>query len=173
MTNQTEPDGAHPAAAETNPAEPTKALAGRSRMPGFADLFDEMDRFWATFPSVPSRFRSFGRQRLMPALDVFEKDGKMQIHAELPGMKDSDIEIEIDDDVLTISGEKRDEREVKEDNYYRSERTYGSFRRQVALPAGADTDQVEAKFKDGVLKIEVPIKTTPEPARKKVEVKTD
>jgi HSP20 family protein len=87
-------------------------------------------------------------------------------------MKDTDIEIEVTADALTISGEKRDEREVKEDNYYRSERSYGSFRRQVALPAGADTDHVEATFKDGVLKISVPVKTA-ETSAKKIAVKTD
>jgi HSP20 family protein len=170
MTNQT--------AAKTNNAEAkakteetSKAVTpARQRRLGFPDLFDEMDRLWDTFLPSPWRFRGTAAQRLMPALDVFEKDGKLHINAELPGMQDSDIEIEVADDVLTISGEKRDEREVKEDNYYRSERTYGSFRRQIALPAGADSDNVEAKFKDGVLKIEVPVKPTA-PATKKIEVK--
>jgi HSP20 family protein len=137
----------------------------------FPDLFDEMDRFWETFTTAPWRgFRTPGHQRLIPALDVFEKEGKFHVQAELPGMTDKDIEIEITDDALTISGEKRDEREVKEDNYYRSERSYGSFRRQVALPAGADTDQVEATFKDGVLKIAIPVKPAETP-KKKIEVK--
>jgi HSP20 family protein len=108
----------------------------------------------------------------MPALDVFEKDGKLQINAELPGMQEKDIEIEVTDDTLTISGEKRDEREVKEDNYYRSERSYGSFRRQVGLPAGADTDKVDATFKDGVLKIAIPVTATA-PSAKKIEVKKE
>jgi HSP20 family protein len=170
MTNRTE-NTTNDAEARAKAGETTKAVTpARQRRLGFPDLFDEMDRLWDTFLPTPWRFRGTAAQRLMPALDVFEKDGKFQINAELPGMQDKDIEIEVADDVLTISGEKRDEREVKEDNYYRSERTYGSFRRQVALPAGADPDNIEARFKDGVLTIEVPVKATT-PTTKKIEVK--
>jgi HSP20 family protein len=165
MTNQTE--------ATTKEGEAPKAVTpARPRRLGFPDLFDEMDRLWETFMPAPWRFRSASSQRIMPALDVFEKDGKLHINAELPGIQDKDIAIEVADDVLTISGEKRDEREVKEDNYYRSERSYGSFRRQIALPAGADTDNVEATFKDGVLKIALPLKAATTSA-KKIEVKKD
>jgi HSP20 family protein len=165
MTGETETTGKE--------MEPPKSVTTtRPRALGFPDFFDEMDRFWQTFMQAPWRFRALGRQRIMPALDVFEKEGKLQINAELPGMTDKDIEIEVAGDALTISGEKRDEREVKEDNYYRSERSYGSFRRQVALPAGADTDHVEATFKDGVLKIAIPVKAA-ETSAKKIAVKTD
>jgi HSP20 family protein len=143
----------------------------RPRRLGFPDLFEEMDRFWDSF-GPPWRFHAAGRNPVMPALDVFEKDGKLQINAELPGMQEKDIEIEVTGDTLTISGEKRDEREVKEDNYYRSERSYGSFRRQVALPAGADTDKVDATFKDGVLKVVIPV-TAAAPSAKKIEVKRE
>jgi HSP20 family protein len=163
MTNQTET----PAPGAEAPKSVTTT---RPRRLGFPDLFDEMDKLWETFMPAPWRSRTIGRQRIMPALDVFEKEGKLQINAELPGMTDKDIEIEITDDALTISGEKRDEREVKEDNYYRSERSYGRFRRQVALPAGADTDHAEATFKDGVLKIAIPVEATATSA-KKIEVK--
>jgi HSP20 family protein len=165
MTNPTE--------GQANETEPPKAVTpARPRRLAFPDLFEEMDRFWESFAPMPWRLRGAGRQRVMPALDVFEKEGKLQINAELPGMKESDIEIEVTDDTLTISGEKRDEREVKEDNYYRSERSYGSFRRQVALPAGADTDNVDATFKDGVLTIAIPVAAKPATA-KKIEVKKE
>ena len=165
MTNQTE--------APAKEAEAPKSVTTRPRMLGFPDIFDEMDRFWETIMPAPWRdFRSLGRQRVMPALDIFEKDGKFYVNAELPGMQDKDIEIEVTDDALTISGEKRDEREVKEDNYFRSERSYGGFRRQVALPAGADTDHIEATFKDGVLKIAIPVKAAETP-KKKIEVKAE
>jgi len=106
----------------------------------------------------------------MPATDVFEKDGALHIRAELPGMTDKDVEIEITADAVTISGEKKEEHEVKEKDYYRSERTYGAFSRQVALPAGADIDQAKAQFKDGVLQIDVPLKVVE--AKKKLEIKT-
>jgi HSP20 family protein len=163
MTNQPE--------TPTKAAETPKEISTRPRTLRIPDFFDEMDRFWGQV--MPARWRSaFGRGQPMPALDVFEKEGKLHVEAELPGMQDKDIEIEITDDALTISGEKKEEREVKEDNYYRSERSYGMFRRQVVLPAGADTDHAEAKFKDGVLKIEIPVKAA-ETAKKKIEVKAD
>jgi HSP20 family protein len=107
----------------------------------------------------------------MPAMDVFEKDGHLHVRAELPGMSDKDVTVEITGDSVTISGEKKDESEVKEHNYYRSERSYGSFRRQVALPKGADTNRAEAKFKDGVLNIDVPIDSA-KAGTKKIEIKT-
>jgi HSP20 family protein len=130
-----------------------------------------MDRFWEPFMTAPWRgFGALGRRRAMPALDVFEKDGKLHVEAELPGIEAKDVQIEISDDVLTISGEKKDEREVKEDNYVRSERSYGSFRRQVALPAGADTDNAEASFKDGVLRVAIPVKAAAA-AKKTIQVK--
>jgi len=156
----------------TNVEETPKGVTPtRTRMLRIPDFFDEMDRFWGTV--MPARWRSaFSRSQPTPSLDVFEKEGKLHIEAELPGMQDKDIEIEITDDALTISGEKKEEREVKEDNYYRAERSYGMFRRQVILPAGADTDHAEAKFKDGLLKIEMPVKAA-EAAKKKIEVKSD
>ena len=163
MTNQSEP--------QANEGQPPRSVARRPRAFGFPDLFGEMDRLWETI--LPSPWRAFGlqgRQQLIPAIDVFEQEGKLHVHAELPGLKLADITVELGDDVLTISGEKKDEREVKEDNYHRTERSYGKFRRQVGLPAGADVDHVEAKFKDGVLEIEIPVKGTVA-ATKKVEIK--
>jgi HSP20 family protein len=163
MTNQTE--------AQTKDGEEPKTAIMRRRS-RFPDLFDEMDRFWEAFIPTPWRFRPAGRQGILPAVDVFEKDGQLHINAELPGIKDKDVEIEVTDDVLTISGEKRDEREVKSDDFYRSERSFGSFHRQISLPAGADTDDVEATFKDGVLKIVIPVKAAT-PSAKKIEVKKE
>jgi HSP20 family protein len=148
-----------------------KNVPARIRPQGIADLREEMNRLWETVMSGPWRgFPSLARTQPMPAMDVFEKDGHLHIRAELPGMSEKDITVEMTGDAITISGEKKEEREVKEDNYYRSERSFGSFRRQVALPAGADASRVEAKFKDGVLEIDVPIDSTKnEP--KKIEVK--
>jgi HSP20 family protein len=169
MTNQPEQPASTPAASPPEPARST--TPARSRVLGFPDLWGEMERFWENFAPAPWRgARGLGRQMFMPAIEVIENEGNLQINAELPGMTDKDIQIEVTADSLTVSGEKRDEREVKEENYYRSERSYGSFRRQVPLPAGADTDNIEATFKDGVLKVTVPIKAAPTPS-KKVEVK--
>jgi len=149
-----------------------KNVPARTRPQGISDLREEIDRLWETMLASPPwrPFQSLSRRRPLPAMDVFEKDGQLHIRAELPGMTDKDIQIEIDKDTITISGEKKEEHEAKEENYYESERTYGSFRRQVALPAGADKEHVQAQFKDGVLKIDVPVLEA-KPETKRIEIK--
>ncbi len=92
----------------------------------------------------------------MPAVDIFEKDDKFVVKAELPGMKEEDIDVSVVGDTLTIKGEKKTESEVNEEDYYRSERTYGSFYRSVPLPSTVDADKIEANFEDGVLEVTLP-----------------
>jgi HSP20 family protein len=95
------------------------------------------------------------RQSWTPAIDVVETEGAIVLKAELAGMKPEDINIELQDNVLTISGERRFEEEVKEDKFYRIERRYGSFSRSLALPPAADESKVDAKYENGVLQITV------------------
>jgi HSP20 family protein len=149
----------------------TKEVAAKSRVLGLPDLRDEMDRLWEAVMTPGLRpFRSrLLKEQPVPAIDVFEKDGKLHVRAELPGVKQEDIDISVTADALTISGEKSAESEVEGENYYRSERTYGKFARSIALPAGADVEHASAEFKDGVLQIEVPVKEAP--AQKKIEIK--
>lgn len=96
------------------------------------------------------------RQSWTPAVDVVETDDAIVLKAELAGMDPKDINIEVQDNVLTVSGERRFEEEVKEDKFYRIERRYGSFSRSLALPSTADETKVEAKYENGVLKVTVP-----------------
>jgi HSP20 family protein len=91
-----------------------------------------------------------------PAVDLYEKDDHFVIKAELPGVDRQDIRIDLKDRVLTLSGERTQEQEVKEENYYRQERSYGKFQRAFRLPADVDSDKIKAEFKDGVLQVEVP-----------------
>jgi HSP20 family protein len=91
-----------------------------------------------------------------PAVDMFDNDDKIVIKAELPGMKKNDFSLDVKDRVLTLSGERNYDNEVKEENYYRRERTYGRFKRAFHLPADVDADNIKADFKDGVLKVEIP-----------------
>ena len=91
-----------------------------------------------------------------PAVDLYEKDDYFVIKAELPGVDKKDISIDLKDRVLTLSGERSYENEVKEENYYRKERSYGKFQRAFTLPADVDSDKIKAEFKDGLLQIEVP-----------------
>jgi HSP20 family protein len=91
-----------------------------------------------------------------PAVDMFDDDDKIVIKAELPGMDKKDISVDIENRVLTLSGERNYENEVKEENFYRRERASGKFKRAFNLPADVDSDKIKADFKDGVLKVEIP-----------------
>jgi len=91
-----------------------------------------------------------------PRIDVSETDQELKVLAELPGVDQKDVEITLTDDVLTIRGEKRAEREDKQQNYHVMERSYGSFARSIRLPFQANPDQVQATFKDGVLAVTMP-----------------
>ena len=96
------------------------------------------------------------RQSWTPSIDVIETDDAIKLKAELAGMDPKDINIEVQDNVLTVSGERRFEEEVKEDKYYRIERRYGSFSRSIALPQTVDENKIEAKYDNGVLEVAVP-----------------
>ncbi|MFO8010918.1 MAG: Hsp20/alpha crystallin family protein [Dehalococcoidia bacterium] len=91
-----------------------------------------------------------------PAVDVYEKDDKYIVKAELPGVKKDDIDVSVSGDTLTIKGERKDESETKEENYYLAERSYGSFVRSMALPSTVDADNIEANYDDGVLEVTLP-----------------
>jgi len=104
----------------------------------------------------------------VPALDVFEKEDKFVVKAEIPGMKDDDIDISVVGDTLTIKGEKKTESEVKEEDYYCCERSYGNFYRSIALPATVNTSKIEANFEDGILEISLP--KAPEVKPKKIAI---
>jgi HSP20 family protein len=91
-----------------------------------------------------------------PNVDLYEKDDNFVIKAELPGMDKKDIKIDLNDRILTLSGERSYDNEVKEENYYRRERSHGKFHRAFTLPADVDSDKIKAEFKDGLLKVVIP-----------------
>jgi HSP20 family protein len=102
---------------------------------------------------------------------VFEKDNRLFTRVDLPGMKKDDVKVEVTDGHLTISGERKSEVEDTKDQFYRSERTYGSFYRAIPLPESVKLEDVQATFADGVLEVSVPLPTAPEPKSRIVEVK--
>ncbi|APF20506.1 heat shock protein Hsp20 [Caldithrix abyssi DSM 13497] len=140
----------------------------------FYSLQKEINRIFDNFFNEITSDRFFGdvSGSFVPSVDVKEKDKEIIVTAELPGMDAEDIEINISDDVLTLRGEKREEKEEKEGNFYRRECSYGSFHRDIPLPAEIDPDKVEAEFKRGVLKVRLPKKPESERKAKKIEVKT-
>jgi HSP20 family protein len=103
-----------------------------------------------------------------PALEVFEKKDKFVVKAELPGMKEEDIDVSVVGDTLTIRGERKAESEVKEEDYYLCEHSYGSFSRSIALPSSVDAKKIEASYEEGVLEVSLP--KAPEVKAKKVTV---
>jgi len=129
----------------------------------------EMDRLFDRF-SEGWPFRGFAETgRWMPSMDVCETDKELVVRAELPGMDPKEIDICLSGNVLTIKGERKNEREEKKENFHLVERSSGSFSRTLQLPAEVNADKIEASYKDGVLSVKMP-KTEPE-AVKKVEVK--
>jgi HSP20 family protein len=104
-----------------------------------------------------------------PKVDVVDKDGVISVHADIPGVDEKDIDITLEDHVLTIEGKRENENEVKKDGYHKFERSFGSFSRSIRLPEGIDADKIKAGYSKGVLNIEIP--KSPEKAPKKLEVK--
>ena len=116
--------------------------------------------------------RAFGRDRQapwMPAMDVYETDEKVVVTIELPGIEAENVEVAVEDSMLSVSGKREFASEVTEESYHRIERRYGSFSRAVSLPPQVDTGKVEARFDDGVLSVEVPKVEKAKP--KKIQVK--
>jgi HSP20 family protein len=91
-----------------------------------------------------------------PVVDIYDNDDSVVIKADLPGLSKDDITIDLENQTLTVKGERSLENEVKEENYYRRERAFGKFHRAFTVPAEVNPDQIKANFKDGVLKIEIP-----------------
>jgi len=103
-----------------------------------------------------------------PSVDIFETENEIVLTAELPGIEDKDIEIKLDDNTLTLKGERQLEKETKEENYHRIERSYGSFYRSFTLPHYVDQDKIRAEHEHGVLKILIPKKLESKPRSVKV-----
>ena len=95
-------------------------------------------------------------RRWVPAIDLVETDDYLVLKADLPGLAKDDVEIELKDSVLTISGERKSEHEEKADGYYRIERAFGGFSRSLSLPQGVDADAIDADFTNGVLEVRIP-----------------
>jgi HSP20 family protein len=147
------------------PVGRSRNVARRETNP-FAALQGEIDRLFEDFGRG---FMTLGTPALMPSMDVAETEKEIEITAELPGLEEKDVEINVADNVLTIKGEKKSEKEEKEKDYHLVERSYGSFSRTIELPTGTDVDKIKASISKGVLKVVVP-KTAPAQVRK-IDVK--
>jgi HSP20 family protein len=130
----------------------------------FDDIFGRpfWPMMWRRIPTIEPGW--------LPAIEVFEKEDKFVVKADLPGMKQEDISVSVVGDTLTIKGERKSETEVKEEDYHCCERSYGSFSRSISLPSNVDAKKIEASYDDGVLEIILP--KAPEIKPKKVTITT-
>jgi HSP20 family protein len=131
-----------------------------SRSPFGRGLFD-VEPFWRGE-------LSFAKS---PAVDVVDKEKAYEVSAELPGMDESNIDVKFSDGMLTIKGEKKEEKEEKKKGYHLSERRYGTFERSFRVPDGVDADKIEASFKNGVLTVTLPKTPEAQKSEKKIAIK--
>ncbi len=138
-------------------------------------MSEEMDQLFERFIGRPMMTRS-GQGGMagkwMPSVEISQRGDQLVIHADLPGVKQEDVHIEINNDKLTIEGERREERQqsVSASGYRRSERSYGSFYRMIPLPAGVDPDSAQASMRDGVLEIKIPVPPAPAPRGRRIDI---
>ena len=153
-----------------------KGPAGRLGSP-FSSFQQQMnDLFDDFFNALPMASGGASSERLgafSPSIDVMEGEKDIVVKAELPGLEEKDIEVMLDDDALTIKGEKKEEREEEGKDYYHMERTYGSFYRVIPLPVEVDGKKVEATFKNGVLSVILPKTEKAKAAGKRISIKTE
>ena len=140
----------------------------------FHEFRQEMDKLMENFFDGFDT-RLFGRRSdsFVPQVDVVDTDKEIRVTAELPGLDEKDIEVSLTREALTIKGEKREEKEEKGKDYYRSERSYGSFTRSIPLPVEVDAEKVAASFKKGVLTVKLPKTKQAITETKKVAIKAD
>lgn len=130
-------------------------------------MFDEFFNGFGLLPSWETGWSAFS-----PQVDIVDGEKEVKVSVELPGLDEKDIEVSLSHDMLTISGEKHQEKEDKGKNYYRMERSYGSFKRSIPIPCEVKTEAVDATFKNGVLNIVLP-KAAEGQCRQKITVKTE
>jgi HSP20 family protein len=142
-------------------------MVEKSQLPGLWQAFQDPFRLLADpFRALGTRLAEW----LAPAAEATSDEGAYRIAIELPGVAEKDIELTVDEGVVTVKGEKKSEREEQGDTWYFSERQYGAFSRSFRLPSDADAGAVKADLKDGVLTITVPRRAPAQPKARKVEI---
>ncbi len=133
-------------------------------------LQSEMNRLFNTFFDTPTPGNGTSARRWIPAMDLVETDEHFVLKADLPGLSEEDVSIEVEENVLTISGERKAEHEDKREGFVRVERSYGSFRRSLTLPEGIDPEGVSASFENGVLEVRIPKPEQRKPRKVAIQV---
>lgn len=145
-------------------ARPRWSLTRRPLRTPFDELISRFFEDWLTPRALAGEARGW-----TPAVDMIDRQDEIVLRADLPGLSEKNLEVSVDQGVLTIRGERREEGEAKEEDYYCCERWVGSFARRITLPPGVDVDRIRATFKNGVLEIHIP--KTQQATGKRIEVK--
>jgi HSP20 family protein len=133
-------------------------------------LQNEMNRLFNTAFDAPAGGNGQNLRRWMPAMDLVETEDHFVLRADLPGLSEEDVAIEIEERVLTVSGERKAEHETTKEGYHRVERAFGKFSRSLTLPEGVDADAVTAEFHNGVLEVRIPKPEERKPRRVEIGV---
>ena len=152
------------------------SLWEREQFEPFKSLHREIDRVFDNFAdAMPWSTRTNGgngQGRMTPQVDLSETDKAVEVSVELPGVDEKNVDVTVTDDVLTIKGEKKAEKEIKEKDYHRVERSYGVFQRTLTLPCDVKADKVEAVFDKGVLQITLPKSPEAKSKSHKIKIKS-
>lgn len=154
------------------------APARRVQWDPYRDFQSEINRLFDDFFtdfSVAPRWGNLESEAAVfsPEVSLSESGGEIRVSVELPGMDESDVKVELDDNVITIYGEKKQEKEEEKYNWHFKEQSYGSFRRSIPMPAAVNRDLAKASFKKGVLTVTVPKREEDQPNRKSVKIETE
>jgi len=131
-------------------------------------LQEQVNRLFDT--SLPRRADESALTTWAPAVDIYETENELVLKAHLPEISEKDFDVRVENNMLTIRGERKFEQKVKEDNYLRVERSYGSFSRSFSLPSTVNTEAIKAEYKDGVLTVELPKRPESKPKQVKISV---
>lgn len=146
-------------------------MSAITRRDPFLNLTNWQDQVNRIFESAfPGRTDSSTMTTWAPAVDIYETENELVLKADLPDMNEKDLDIRVENNMLTVRGERKFEQKVKEDNYLRIERTYGSFSRSFSLPNTISTENIKAEYKNGVLSVEMPKRAESKPKQVKINV---
>ena len=137
-----------------------------------ATLQDKVNRLFEA-PYTGRRTESSNLTTWAPAVDIYETENELVVKADLPDINEKDLDVRVENNMLNLRGERKFEQKVKEDNYLRIERTYGSFSRSFSLPTTVNTEGIKAEYKNGVLTVELPKRAEAKPRQVKVNVTTN
>lgn len=136
-----------------------------------SDIQGEMNRLFDTFFGRPATATApMGERMWAPAVDMWETKDNLELSFEIPGVREKDVSVSISGDLLTVKGERRFDREVKDESYHRLERVYGKFERNIQLPMSVQSDKVKAAYRDGVLEVTLPKTEEVKPKEIKIDI---